>query len=316
MLGVLGSLVATRFGALVLHEGAHVITARICGHSSTTSISLTGLSKTSVPGIEKSPLRAMLVRHAGWMMSVALAVAAMCYGLAAAPTMVLWLTAFDGLLTDLLGFVAADDTFFCGNFGLLLLDKAAASHVRKMIEKSVRVTMMRGAQSAGIVTYVPKGKGAMGIRKRVVNGKRTDLCDLLMAKCGSKLSTSACRARSSSRATLDSRRHRLLLCQAAILTNGHPGPTTTTGRKMLQVGAGPVSVSTTRHSLRTTATSTSTSGTAWFIRLKTSSPSSKRSCTANRQPRWTLRELLVSSTCCAPRACGTSRSGMPTSPAD
>jgi len=131
------------------------------------------------------------VRHAGWMMSVALAVAAMCYGLAAAPTMVLWLTAFDGLLTDLLGFVAADDTFFCGNFGLLLLDKAAASHVRKMIEKSVRVTMMRGAQSAGIVTYVPKGKGAMGIRKRVVNGKRTDLCDLLMAKCGSKLSTSA-----------------------------------------------------------------------------------------------------------------------------
>jgi hypothetical protein len=63
-----------------------------------------------------------------------------------------------------------------------------------MLEKSVRVTMMRGAQSAGVITYVPKGKGTKGIRKRVVNGKRTDLCDLLMAKFGSQMDTSAVKA--------------------------------------------------------------------------------------------------------------------------
>ena len=43
--------------------------------------------------------------------------------------------------------------------------------------------MARGAQSAGLVTY----KDGVGTRKRVVNGKRTDLCDLLMAKFASEL---------------------------------------------------------------------------------------------------------------------------------
>jgi len=47
----------------------------------------------------------------------------------------------------------------------------------------VRVTMMRGAQSGGTVTYVPlKNKGLKGIRSRVVNGKRTDLSKLIHDK--------------------------------------------------------------------------------------------------------------------------------------
>eukprot|EP00526_Cylindrotheca_closterium_P029493 CAMPEP_0113659004 /NCGR_PEP_ID=MMETSP0017_2-20120614/32085_1 /TAXON_ID=2856 /ORGANISM="Cylindrotheca closterium" /LENGTH=40 /DNA_ID=CAMNT_0000573443 /DNA_START=376 /DNA_END=494 /DNA_ORIENTATION=+ /assembly_acc=CAM_ASM_000147 len=40
--------------------------------------------------------------------------------------------------------------------------------------------MMRGAQSGGVVTYVPNGKNNMkAIRTRVVNGKRTDLSKLV-----------------------------------------------------------------------------------------------------------------------------------------
>ena len=73
----------------------------------------------------------------------------------------------------------------CGNFGLLLLEAAQSPKVRKLLETMIRVTMMRGAQSAGIVTYT--GKTNQGIRKRVVNGKRTDLCDLLMRKCAGVL---------------------------------------------------------------------------------------------------------------------------------
>ena len=47
----------------------------------------------------------------------------------------------------------------------------------------VRITMMRGAQSGGVITYVKDGKhGVRGIRSRVVNGKRTDLSELTVAK--------------------------------------------------------------------------------------------------------------------------------------
>jgi hypothetical protein len=36
--------------------------------------------------------------------------------------------------------------------------------------------MMRGAQSGGVITYVPNSSGSFkGIRSRVVNKKRTDL---------------------------------------------------------------------------------------------------------------------------------------------
>lgn len=46
----------------------------------------------------------------------------------------------------------------------------------------LQVTMMRGAQSGGVVTYLPAGHGGMkGCRSRVVNKKRTDL-SLLLSK--------------------------------------------------------------------------------------------------------------------------------------
>ncbi len=40
--------------------------------------------------------------------------------------------------------------------------------------------MMRGAQCAGVVSYIPDSKGGTkGIRTRVMNGKRTDLSELV-----------------------------------------------------------------------------------------------------------------------------------------
>ena len=42
---------------------------------------------------------------------------------------------------------------------------------------------MRRAQSGGVITYFKDGKhGVRGIRSRVVNGKRTDLAELLLSK--------------------------------------------------------------------------------------------------------------------------------------
>ena len=66
-----------------------------------------------------------------------------------------------------------------------------------ILEKMVQVTMMRGAQTGGVVTYAtgssPGGKTGSGVnskalpqlkgvRSRVVNGKRTDLSKLVRAK--------------------------------------------------------------------------------------------------------------------------------------
>ena len=71
----------------------------------------------------------------------------------------------------------------CGNFGLLLLNLASSRHVGSLLAMMLRVTMARGAQSAGLITY----NNSAGTRKRVVNGKRTDLCDLLMRKFAAQL---------------------------------------------------------------------------------------------------------------------------------
>jgi hypothetical protein len=98
-----------------------------------------------------------------------------------------WLTAFDALSSDLLGAGGAcrsehAETFFCGNFGLVLLELAHADKVKLLLDTMMRVTMMRGAQSAGLVTYVGTHGSCdcKGVRRRVVNGKRTNLCTLLL----------------------------------------------------------------------------------------------------------------------------------------
>ncbi|CAJ1922340.1 unnamed protein product [Cylindrotheca closterium] len=136
----------------------------------------------------------MFVRHTGWIVSLLLAYF-VCrrFGTSSAISMAAIITAVEGLLTDLCGFgqllpfgnsntnTLSGTTFFCGNFGVLLLHHWWLTNKGKKsaldcLEQMVSITMMRGAQSGGVVTYVPNGKNNMkAIRTRVVNGKRTDL---------------------------------------------------------------------------------------------------------------------------------------------
>ncbi|KAL7540954.1 hypothetical protein ACHAXR_010517, partial [Thalassiosira sp. AJA248-18] len=111
-----------------------------------------------------------------------------------------YVTAMEAIVTDLLGFVPIHPYLqdssrlicFCGNFGVLLLHPSWLSidggrTALDVLERMVNVTMMRGAQSGGVVTFEPTkysvGKSASatappsfrGVRSRVVNAKRTDL---------------------------------------------------------------------------------------------------------------------------------------------
>ena len=80
----------------------------------------------------------------------------------------------------------------CGNFGVILLNSQwinidGGQRALSVLEKMVEVTMMRGAQSGGVVTFEPTSssggeKGGAnpvirGVRSRVVNAKRTVLSE-------------------------------------------------------------------------------------------------------------------------------------------
>jgi len=163
----------------------------------------------------------LLIRHTGWIASFLVAVAV--YHLtnrrqekqngdkaASWCQLASYLVAIDAMLTDLVGFnpvfmstastqsfqsSSLHHTFFCGNFGLILLHSSWFDDDKSVIgilEKMIQVTMMRGAQSGGVVTF--KGKSGnedddgenriqmKSIRSRVVKSKRADLSKLLSAK--------------------------------------------------------------------------------------------------------------------------------------
>ena len=113
----------------------------------------------------------------------------------AASRLAFWLTALDAASTDLFDAVPRGASqLLCGNFGIVLLNHAwcCSENGRKafdVLEKMVYVTMMRGAQSGGVVTFdasTPregdKASSLRGARSRVVNMKRTDLSKLVRAK--------------------------------------------------------------------------------------------------------------------------------------
>ena len=85
------------------------------------------------------------------------------------------------MTSDLFGIApGAIDTFYCGNFGLLLLGLANQNEALAILRRMAEITMIRGAQSGGVVTYTPgDDQGPQGVRSRVVNGKRTNLADLI-----------------------------------------------------------------------------------------------------------------------------------------
>jgi len=186
-----------------------------------------------------------IVRHSGWIFSVLLSYGVVSMqskvtsaenklrsqknGLFVSPIVLgVVITAMEAVSTDLFQLVsfgailpfshqtmatttAATATFFCGNFGVILLnqawmqmpsyssgDKKTSSKpaVLDVLEKMTNVTMMRGAQSGGIVTYLKsssskKSHQLVGIRSRVVNRKRTDLSKLLRNKVQSDVFSSS-----------------------------------------------------------------------------------------------------------------------------
>ena len=153
-----------------------------------------------------------IIRHAGWIFSVLLAI--VCHllhnykrttkndtddsSILGNIAMVAYIVAFEAIVTDLLQLTPMHTAMqkdsiicFCGNFGILLLNPSWLSidggrTALDVLEKMVNVTMMRGAQSGGVVTFEPDHYSKKhpssstppplhGVRSRVVNAKRSDL---------------------------------------------------------------------------------------------------------------------------------------------
>ena len=166
---------------------------------------------------------ASIITHSGWIMSLLLALG-MHYFYAntskhafsprsaaqVAPTFILaaYVAAMESITSDLMGFVPKLVNNFlhlgssspssihlllhCGNFGIILLNSQwinvdGGQRALSVLEKMVEVTMMRGAQSGGVVTFEPTSSGGgdwrnanpviKGVRSRVVNAKRTVLSE-------------------------------------------------------------------------------------------------------------------------------------------
>ena len=182
-----------RIAALAVHEAGHIAVAVTLGASVTLHYDATACRPcTLVEGLA-SPCGIKVVQHAGWVVSVALALFA-CAVLSSIPVTVAtcW-TALDALTSDLAGVVprgprpggeSAAAAFWCGNFGLLVLDAARVrkQRVGELLHTMLRITSMRGAQSAGLATFSHGARGFTGQRTRVVNGKRTDLPRLLLRR--------------------------------------------------------------------------------------------------------------------------------------
>eukprot|EP00531_Pseudo-nitzschia_arenysensis_P016726 CAMPEP_0116156094 /NCGR_PEP_ID=MMETSP0329-20121206/22651_1 /TAXON_ID=697910 /ORGANISM="Pseudo-nitzschia arenysensis, Strain B593" /LENGTH=1586 /DNA_ID=CAMNT_0003653159 /DNA_START=153 /DNA_END=4916 /DNA_ORIENTATION=- len=115
-------------------------------------------------------------------------------------------TAMEAITTDLFGWNpilplnvgTIRQTFYCGNFGVILLNRSWYNNIEAeggaldTLQQMIEVTMMRGAQSGGVVFYEPTNKKgndyddavihAKAVRSRVVNKKRTDLSKLVRSK--------------------------------------------------------------------------------------------------------------------------------------
>lgn len=192
----------------LIHEVSHLLAASLLGslddelhsvHSICVFLVKALFGRACSIPLKDQDDHTLMIRHAGWITSVTIAFACLCFAgiknkasssssnknnLLLAATV----TAFEALCTDLLGFGLVQgvgaSTLFCGNFGVIVLNSAWTADQGKyaldLLEEMVRITMMRGAQSGGIVAWTTaNGKNGQverrGIRSRVVNGKRTDL---------------------------------------------------------------------------------------------------------------------------------------------
>ena len=101
-----------------------------------------------------------LVRHAGWIVSLLFAFACAAYRAGREVVVAAALTAAEALASDLLaGAGPPSDRFVCGAFGMLLLAAAwgASDSALLILPRMAEVTMMRGAQAGGVVSFVRSG---------------------------------------------------------------------------------------------------------------------------------------------------------------
>lgn len=202
-----------------LHECAHLLAAIALGHSGPgLRIEMHRLDKSPsvvVPG-PLSHSHTAIIHHAGWVTSLLLAtplllatsrhLALRDSGEISLHTMELLvltvcflLTACEAICSDLLSKSSPVDgqnyRFFCGNFGLILLQQSQAHRARTFMRRMMRITMVRGAQTAGLITYAgSRASNVKGVRRRVVNGKRSDLSDKLMRRSRPLFRASAIKA--------------------------------------------------------------------------------------------------------------------------
>lgn len=182
--------VLSRQTCLVCHELAHLLVAVALGYRVSWSNTLLSCwsqqPKCCVPGMASAECHSAscACRHAGWTVSCALAAAALrLWGHHSVVFAACCLTALDAICSDLLVMGdSAPGVFFCGNFGLLLLENRYSDLVPEVLRRMIKVTMVRGAQCGGLVTYV-RGSKESRVSKCVkqVNGKRTDLSELLIS---------------------------------------------------------------------------------------------------------------------------------------
>ena len=201
----------------VLHEAAHILVASLYYNQLPefgVSIILQAIfGRYSVIQLSSEEHHGIII-HAGWIFSVLLAI--VCHllhnykrttkndtsndvkgsSILGNIATVAYITAFEAIVTDLLQLtpmhtVTQNDSIicFCGNFGILLLNPSWLSidggrTALDVLEKMINVTMMRGAQSGGVVTFEPDHYSKThsstppplhGVRSRVVNAKRSDL---------------------------------------------------------------------------------------------------------------------------------------------
>ena len=179
-----------------LHECVHLLTAvllegRLEGISSQSwTAFLFNVLLGRQCQIEADETHVAVIRHAGWIVSLLIALGANRDRRTLREAA--WIVAIEAIASDLLvlgpflplGTLSTLSTFFCGNFGILLLhhswltSKEGEEAALIVLRQMVSITMMRGAQSGGVITY----KNGKGIRSRVVNRKRSDLSLLLTNK--------------------------------------------------------------------------------------------------------------------------------------
>jgi hypothetical protein len=134
-----------------------------------------------------------IVRHVGWITSLLLAsVVNVISSKGSHCQPAAWITCLEAVSIDLLGFFppAARGTLFCPNFGIVFINSnwvemEGGSKALEMLQKMIYVTIIRGAQSGGVLAWNCSkvcDRSPKATRCRVVNRKRSDLSKRILQK--------------------------------------------------------------------------------------------------------------------------------------